>query len=322
MSVSLGLYSGFACAALDCDSISNGYRCTDVVGLENQDIVIQNEDVVGTGSVVFGEQEYCILSYTTSSLTSNPSEWSRLMFDVQVDGDSSNGEFVLQNGGSALPVNFQWRGGAPVSGGSVWESPGPNNLTSDQQGALSCNDDPYSQAWLRFEVSSDDLQSANPGTYTGSFNVDIGQDSAGYHGNVNFTVRLPRLIKISGLDDMVLTERNANNNRYRQEEPFCVFVTGGGDYRIRASGGPGQNDPFRLTQPGDAIQYRVRLSSNGNNNITVDPGDWVNANNGSSSLNCNGGTNTKVRIVVLDSWIANKPAGVYVGTLYLTVEPG
>ncbi|GAA4651371.1 hypothetical protein GCM10023116_36550 [Kistimonas scapharcae] len=43
---------------------------------------------------------------------------------------------------------------------------------------------------------------------------------------------------------------------------------------------------------------------------------------GGSSLDCNGGTNTKVRIVVLDGWIANKPAGVYTGTLYLTVEPG
>lgn len=149
--------------------------------------------------------------------------------------------------------------------------------------------------------------------------MDVGQDSDSYHSNVDFTVQLPTLVKISGLDDMVLTERG--NNRYRQEEPFCVFVSGGGDYRIRASGGPGASDPFSLTNSSNTIDYRVRLENASNRLETVSPGNWLNAGNGSNSINCNGETNNKVRIVVLDQWVANKPAGVYSGTLYLTVEP-
>ena len=319
-----GMLTDYAAAALDCDNIGNGnrHRCSDIVGLENQEILLQDEEIVGSGTVVFGEQEYCILSYTTPSLNSNPNAWSRRRFDVQLDGDVSNGGFVLSNGSNTLPVSFQWRGGAPISGGSVWEEPGPGNLTSDQQGSFSCADQPYSQAWLRFEVTSGDLQSAAPGTYTGTFDVDIGRGNTGYHDSVDFTVRLPSLVKISDLDDMQLTQRNTNDDGYAQEEPFCVFVSGGGSYRIRASGGPGTIDPFNLVNAGSSIDYGVSLSSDGTNTIPVNPGDWVDATNGSSSLNCNGGTNSKVRIVVLDGWTAGKAAGDYSGTLYLTVEPG
>lgn len=322
LSASLGWYSGPASAALHCYHAGNkSYYCTDIVGLENQDIVLRGRDVVGTDSVFFGEQEYCIISYSTPSLHSAASAWRRLVFDVQLDGDNRHGGFVLRNAQSTLPVRFQWRGGAPVSGAPAWESPGPGRLTSDQQGALSCNDKPHSQAWLRFEVSSSSLQQAQPGTYSGSFSVDVGQELEGYHDEVHFTVHLPRMVRISGLQDVVLSDRGPNDDRYQQSVPFCVFVSGGGDYRIRASGGPGPSDSFSLKQAGNFIKYRVRLSSNGTNNVTVAPGRWLDAHNGSSSVDCNGGTNTQLLIVMLDSWAATKPAGIYVGTLYLTVEP-
>ncbi|MGO0305602.1 hypothetical protein ACTL6P_03165 [Endozoicomonas acroporae] len=148
-----------------------------------------------------------ILSYTKPSANSDINAWSRLPFDVQVDGDAAGDDFVLRNGNNTLPVAFKWRGGAPVSGDSIWEEPGPRNLTSDQQGATSCEDQPFSQAWVRFELRSSELQSILPGSYSGNFSVDIGQGSASYHSDVNFTVNLPTLVKISGLDDMVLTRR-------------------------------------------------------------------------------------------------------------------
>lgn len=317
--VVLSLWVPHSVAELECARLfGNSERCTDVIGLENQEITIQSEEVINNTSVIYGEQQYCILSYTRPSGNDDIDDWSRLPFDVQVDGDAEGSGFVLSNNDNTLPVAFKWRGGAPVSGASVLEEPGPRGLTSDQQGATSCDDQPFSQAWVRFELQSSALQSVLPGSYSGRFSVDIGQESTPYHSDVNFTVNLPTLVKISGLDDMLLTGRG--NNRYRQEEPFCVFVSGGGDYRIKASGGAETNAPFLLFNGSNTIPYRVRLSSNGANLNTVDPGEWLNATDSSSSLNCNGGNNTKVRIVVLDSWVNGKPAGVYKGTLYLTVE--
>ncbi|WP_419832911.1 hypothetical protein [Endozoicomonas atrinae] len=307
-------------AALECASLSgNSERCADVIGMENQEITIQTEEIINNSSVIYGEQQYCILSYTKPSANSNINAWSRLPFDVQVDGDRDGNDFVLSNGSNTLPVAFKWRGGAPVNGSSIWEEPGPGDLASDQQGATSCDEQPFSQVWVRFELLFSELQGVLPSSYSGNFSVDIGQDSAGYHSDVNFTVNLPTLVKIIGLDDMVLTGRG--NNRCRQEEPFCVFVSGGGDYRIKASGGAGSTKPFLLSNSSDSTPYRVCLSSNGSNLNTIDPGEWLDATNSSTSLSCNGGTNIKVRIVVLDSWINGKPAGVYKGTLYLTVEP-
>ncbi|WBA80956.1 hypothetical protein [Endozoicomonas sp. GU-1] len=317
--VVLSLWVPHSVAGLECALFGGtGVRCTDVIGLENQEITIQSEEVINNTTVIYGEQQYCILSYTRPFGNDDINDRSRLPFDVQVDGDAADDDFVLTNGDNTLPVAFQWRGGAPVSGASVWEEPGPTNLTSDQQGATSCDDQPFSQAWVRFELQSSALQSVQPGSYSGRFSVDIGQGPTGYHSDVNFTVNLPTLVKISGLDDMVLTGRG--NNRYRQEEPFCVFVSGGGDYRIKASGGAEANAPFLLSNGSNTIPYRVRLSRNGSNLNTVNPGVWLDATGSSSSLNCNGGNNTKVRIVVQDNSVNGKPAGVYKGTLYLTVE--
>ena len=219
------LWPSFSMAALECSDLSTGGdRCADVIGLEGLTLSIQEEDLNTEG--VYVEQEYCIVSYTRPSANSNENTWTREPFDVQLGGDSENGGFVLANGGDSLPVSFLWKGGAPVSGSPVWEAPGPGNLTADQQGATSCNDDPNSQAFLRFEIAGSDLMEAQSGTYTGSFNVDIGQGDTGYHSDVDFSVSLPELVKISGLDDMLLTQRNGNNDRYRQDEEFCVFVRG------------------------------------------------------------------------------------------------
>ena len=320
LSVSLSWYSGPAIAELECYHAGKFYNCTDIVGLENQNIAIQERDVTGSNGF-FGEQEYCIISYATPSLNSAASARRRLVFDVQLEGDTRHGVFVLTNAQSTLPVRFLWRGGAPVSGGPVWESPGPGRLTSDQQGALSCSDKPNSQAWLRFEISSGSLQQAQPGTYSGSFNVDVGQEQEGYHEEVEFAVHLPRMIRISGLQDVVLSDRGPKDDRYRQSVPFCVFVSGGGGYRIRASGGPDPSDSFSLKQAGNFIKYRVRLSSNGTNSVTVTPGQWLHARNGSNSIDCHGHPNTQLLIVVEDRWAVNKPPGIYVGTLYLAVEP-
>ncbi|WP_299734828.1 hypothetical protein [uncultured Endozoicomonas sp.] len=298
-------------------------RCADIIGLENQTVTLTGEDIVNGNDVIYGQQEYCTLSYTRPSSTSNPSSWSRNPFDVQMDGDTFDNRFVLTNGSSRLPVSFKWRGGAPVNGTSAWEEPAPNGLTASQQGAISCEDKPNSQAWVRFEVLQSQLSSLLPGTYRGLFKVDMGSANSLYHADVNFTVNLPRLVRISGLDDMNLTERGRGqyNDRFRQEEQFCVFVSGGGNYRIRASGGTASTTPFLLDNGVDTVPYRVRLSSDGANNLTVDPGQWITAENGSTSLDCNGSTNAKLRIVLLDEWLQDKPAGVYKGTLYLTVEP-
>ena len=48
-------------AALECASLSgNSERCADVIGMENQEITIQTEEIINNSSVIYGEQQYFV----------------------------------------------------------------------------------------------------------------------------------------------------------------------------------------------------------------------------------------------------------------------
>lgn len=131
------------------------------------------------------------------------------------------------------------------------------------------------------------------------------------------SVKPHALIKISALDDMVLKERD--KNRYKQDEPFCVFVTDAGLYKLKASGGTASNSPFLLNNGKDTLPYTPSLVTN-NRSTPLTPGIWANNLQGSSSVDCHQNSNAKIQIVLKDSESAQKPPGIYTGTLFLTVE--
>ncbi|WP_067516282.1 hypothetical protein [Endozoicomonas ascidiicola] len=124
-------------------------------------------------------------------------------------------------------------------------------------------------------------------------------------------------IKIGGLDDMELTQRA--KDRYKQDEPFCVFVTDAGKYKLKASGGFAEHAEFLLTNGDHSIPYIPRLVVN-KLSERLKPGIWSNEHQGSKSINCDSTSNAKMQIVLHDSAVENKPPGNYIGTLFITVE--
>ncbi|WP_067584250.1 hypothetical protein [Endozoicomonas ascidiicola] len=125
-------------------------------------------------------------------------------------------------------------------------------------------------------------------------------------------------IRISGLKDMVLTKRSSTG--YEQDESFCVFVTDGGHYKLQASGGSASTSPFLLHNQTASISYTPQIDNHGSY-TALSPGGWVTNFQGSQSLNCNNSTNAKVRVSIKESDAKRQPAGVYSGTLVLTVAP-
>ena len=152
--------------------------------------------------------------------------------------------------------------------------------------------------------------------------MDMGQGSTLYHSAVNFNITLPSLTKISGLDDMFISELNRPNNRnfLRNDETFCVFVWGAGDYAISADSDTGSD--FFLNNGTDTIKYIVRLSQqdSGLGLTTVAPNQQVVSTGGSSSINCNNTSNARVRIRINDSEMVGKSTGAYTSRLTLTVQ--
>ena len=316
LSITLLLVLYLAPLNIKADIRCNGPFCADIIGFD--DVTLTLEDSSGTTPVIYGEDEYCILSF----IRLGPFR-RRTNFDVLPGGSTSGNNFILSLNDASIPVTVKWRGGAPVNGVSTFEELRPGVLASDHQGARNCNDTPNSRAWVRFEVVPSDLNEKPPGNYEGTFSADVGLDGSSYHSRLSLDINIPELVKVSGLDDMQLTGRG--NGRYRQDEEFCAFVTGGGSYRIRASGGPAINDPFLLSNGSETVPYQVRLSDNGTNLVApVNPGQTITASNGSAFLNCENltsRTNTRLRVIVLDSSLPDQPTGSYKGTLYLTIEP-
>ncbi|WP_281647247.1 hypothetical protein [Parendozoicomonas sp. Alg238-R29] len=307
--------------APECETVNflgfRGEYCHEIKELE--DIVIRPsesdlQDNAG-GSLIVNES-YCHTS------TRNGSAW-----DFHVNFQSGSGAVDLGNGnyrlssstGSSLPVNVQWRG----SSNSGFEAFDAGTTSSSIPGAVSCAN---SGAQIRVAVARSALRNAKPGTYNATLRMQPEVDtyfSSRTFTPVNFAIMLPELTKISRLDDMSVTQRNADDDGYAQDERFCVFVWGGGDYNISASGGVGTNDPFLLRNGSQSLAYDVQLSTraNGNRLQPVSPGQALTASGGSSLLSCGNSDNARARVEISDSVTAGKPAGTYSGTLYLTVEP-
>ncbi len=150
--------------------------------------------------------------------------------------------------------------------------------------------------------------------------MDMGQGSSVYHSRIPFKITLPNLVKISGLEDIALTEKVPGKSYYRKDNRFCVFVWGGGSYTIKANGNSG--DRFLLSNGTDTVAYIVRLSrtASGRSLKTVFVDQTITSSAGSSAVDCNGQDNARIRIRINERELTGKSAGIYSGTLSLTVE--
>ncbi|MRI31745.1 hypothetical protein EOPP23_01880 [Endozoicomonas sp. OPT23] len=286
--------------------------CADIQALDEIVLIPEESDLDGTSNRDISTVEnYCALSYRQAD--GNPTSYD-IAFQTGTSASDVGGGF-FQIGNNGPDIKMEWRGNPD----SAYADISSSGLSNDTAGARFCSDR-NAMASIRATLNASQLQSIQPGRYSGELSMDMGQGSNLYHSRIPFQITLPDLYKISGLDDIVLTEKVPNRSFYRKDERFCVFVWGGGSYTIRANGGTGNQ--FLLSNGSDTINYMVRLSkaADGSSLETVSVDQAVTSTAGSNSLSCNGQNNARVRIRINDSELAGKSAGVYSGTLSLTVE--
>lgn len=306
------LLAGWSQHSLSLECNSN--TCAEISALDTITIIPTEEMFTNSNTPnLIVVEDYCAFSY--ERFTNTP-----LTYDVQFRTESGttalgNGDYRI-GGSGRLRFNLQWRGNPDRAYANVLT----NRLSEDTEGALNCSQR-NAQASLKVSVSANDIQATQPGNYSGSLSMDMGQGSGTYHSRVNFEVRLPKLAKISRLNDVVVETRNNNNNAYVEDEGFCVFVWGGGNYTVSAEGSNDAGTRFRLMNNSNAINYTLRLRQTGRNWRTVRPNQSITLGGGHPQLNCNNTDNADIRIRVRDSDINNKPSGVYRDTLTLTVAP-
>ena len=106
---------------------------------------------------------------------------------------------------------------------------------------------------------SANLNSLNPGIYTGVFKYSFIRDGAPgkrAQGNLNVNITIPDIVQISGMNDIPLT---LSGLFYQGGDNFCVYRNGaGGTYSVTASSansvGPGV---FTLVSAGGSANYDV-----------------------------------------------------------------
>lgn len=160
-------------------------------------------------------------------------------------------------------------------------------------------------------------------------------------GTMTVTTNIPKLVKISGLSDIVFNPTAADlanaSATQNQTEKFCVYSndTSDGLYKIKIDGTPGSELntgelKFGLTGPGGVLDLGVWASDKANDAYyagTVAPGveksNFKTTSGGQTrptTLNCGGGTNASLAFKLKNSGILAKTAGAYTGTLTLTVS--
>ena len=140
------------------------------------------------------------------------------------------------------------------------------------------------------------------------------------------SVVVPTLVKISGLEDVLVTTDNSTQRWYRKDMQFCVHVAGAtADQRQFAIAFDSKNtsgSAFQLESgAGNGITYnlRFRTSSEGWRNIFSD-GELSQSFTGHIDEDCNFGTNSTIRVRVVRSEADAASSGTYQDTMTLTVR--
>lgn len=165
---------------------------------------------------------------------------------------------------------------------------------------------------------------------TSAFAATPGDLGATSTGTFQATLDLAALVKVSGLDDVIL-QNNTSAGGFVASTNFCVYTNNGvGDYGMTISGDGARNTGFSLADGANQVDYSVnyapsRITTPVPAGTVVDAGVEFTGTGGANTdgaLNCtNGATddNATLWVKVPDSEIAGAPQGNYVGTLTVLV---
>ena len=202
-----------------------------------------------------------------------------------------------------------------------YEIPSSGHIVDNQQGALSCEDLPYSQAQLRIDVEHSDFVNATPGTYSGQFSVDLGNGSSVFIGHQNVEVTVPLQAKISNLSDIDLTG-SLSGGIYYVSSNFCTFVTAARGFDLTVSGQVDNGSRFAMAIPSTShrIEYRIYVYQ-GSNYQQLEGNGTLTGFTGHKLENCGGINNINLLVYTMKTAVDNKPAGSYQDVLTMTVIP-
>ncbi len=171
---------------------------------------------------------------------------------------------------------------------------------------------------LRLKKSG--LTGLQPGQYKSVYLIGLDDEQTQYHDTLEIRIRKKanRTAKISNLKDVSLTHGSAGNYDARTMS-FCVYVSDGGQYLLRANAGhTDHNNEFNLSQGSRRLPYQIDFRSNREPWQTgIKPGAGV-TGTGSNKENCGGKDNAEVRIT-----LKKQPSdgGRYQDTVTITVTP-
>lgn len=286
---------------------------------------------VGRSRYQVSSEKFCAIAYSCEENSNCNNRDNRKMhrYQMQVFGlvAIENQSFVLSNGDSTIPVTLRLLGvsGDATEGYDQVMHPGKSVSPSIKQGDNFCRDNEFV---IVAEIDATDLKSAS-GDYEGEFDVkvDFASPSMSAEDELDIELELPPTILISGLEDMPLT--HTENSDIKESQDFCVYVSGGDRFQIKAESQVG-NGSFELSngKNDDNIGYEVTVGRvNGGEGNSVGPineGGYYSHKSwkGAKDLFCEKkGENMELTLNIAESEISDKPAGVYEDTLHLTVQP-
>jgi hypothetical protein len=239
---------------------------------------------------------------------------------------TTGSQYILRNGSNNLPFSLDVTD--LHAAGTQTLSPGvySSNLLYDPYCA-----DHGPNAQLTMGVSQAALYSVPSGTYTVSLNLTAQRTSSSdtaIQSGLTGTVTIPKLIRISGVNDISLGIYDGVSPSVTYNEPYCIY-TNTSAYRITPSSTTVGTaiGSFALDSGGNKLQYSVRVSNTANASsgtlLTNGQTSGSLAANQSTplSLNCNNGNNAAVYLQFGGTQLQSAPPGNYSGVLNLMVSP-
>ena len=111
-------------------------------------------------------------------------------------------------------------------------------------------------------------------------------------GSIGVTLRIPEMIRLSGLKDMELAWRS-DAGVFAAENGLCVYRTGGGAYSVIVASKTGGGNGFRLNADDSEIAYNVEWN---NQRLEDSQPQGPFSNGHPTSLDCNGGENVNLQV--------------------------
>jgi hypothetical protein len=239
-----------------------------------------------------------------------------------------------QTGGAGNPYSLTSGGKPDIPVG--WEfsdllNPGYETLTPNvytafnKTGSLCPGGSTIENAALRMTISQASLMSAEAGTYTRRFTVEMSGGNGGTETRrvgLGITITIVPLIKISGLNDITFPIFDQINPLIASDS-FCIYRNGAGLYSVQATGS-GAGLAFTLANGPSTLAYTPTWNDGNTTTALVANTTLTNrANAFTTNMDCNSGANNNatVELTISVADINAAPQATYTGTLTILVTP-